>query len=98
MNTEMNVVKADPAGLVEYISTNLVKTPQEINITPVKGGGSLVLELRVNPEDIGTVIGKGGRIAKAIRTLLSSISAKKLVNEDGSVDSFKAINLEIIDE
>ena len=61
--------------LVEYIAKSLVDDPASVSIAVVEGDKSTVLELRVAPDDIGKVIGKHGRIAKAIRTILSASSA-----------------------
>lgn len=67
--------------LVEYIAKSLVDDPAAVTVNVVDGDKSTILELRVGPEDIGKVIGKHGRIAKAIRTLLSATagSASKRV-------------------
>ncbi|RME89373.1 MAG: KH domain-containing protein [Candidatus Hydrogenedentota bacterium] len=89
---------ADPIGLVEYIVRNLVRHPDEVKITPVYLDTSLILELRVNPSDLGAVIGKNGRIARAIRNALASIRDKKIIRDDGTELSFHRIQLEIIDE
>ena len=62
--------------LVEYIVKYLVDDPSSVNIAVVEGEKSTILELRVAPDDIGKVIGKHGRIAKAIRTVLQAASAK----------------------
>lgn len=62
--------------LVEYIVKNIVDVPEEVDVQEVEGERSTILELRVNPQDVGKVIGKQGRIAKAIRTILSA-SAKR---------------------
>ncbi len=93
-----SAVKADPVALVEYITRSLVKHPDDVAVVPIKGPSSLVLELRVHREDIGIVIGKGGRIAKAMRLLLNAISVKKVVLEDGTVERYSKIILEIVDE
>ena len=58
--------------LVEYIVKSLVDVPDEVSISVVEGEKSTILELRVASEDVGKVIGKQGRIAKAIRTILSA--------------------------
>jgi predicted RNA-binding protein YlqC (UPF0109 family) len=58
--------------LVEYIAKSLVDDPAAVSVAVVEGDKSTVLELRVAAEDIGKVIGKHGRIAKAIRTILSA--------------------------
>jgi predicted RNA-binding protein YlqC (UPF0109 family) len=62
--------------LVEYIVKSLVDDPASVAVTVLEGERSTVLELRVAPGDIGKVIGKQGRIAKAIRTVLQAATAK----------------------
>jgi len=62
--------------LVEYIVKSLVDEPGAVNIAVVEGEKSTILELRVAHDDIGKVIGKHGRIAKAIRTILQASTAK----------------------
>ena len=56
--------------LLLYIARNLVEHPDQVTVTEVKNGDELTLELRVAPEDMGKVIGRQGRIAKEIRTLV----------------------------
>jgi hypothetical protein len=58
--------------LVEYIVKSLVDQPEAVDIKVIEGEKSTILELRVAEGDIGKVIGKNGRIAKAIRTILSA--------------------------
>jgi predicted RNA-binding protein YlqC (UPF0109 family) len=89
---------SDPTALVEYIARSLVRHPKDVHVLPVKSPASLILELRVNKEDIGMIIGKGGRIAKAIRVLLNAISVKKIVLQDGREERYQKILLEIVDE
>jgi len=62
--------------LVEYIVKYLVDDPSLVNVAVVEGEKSTILELRVAQDDIGKVIGKHGRIAKAIRTVLQAAAAK----------------------
>jgi predicted RNA-binding protein YlqC (UPF0109 family) len=62
--------------LVEYIVKSLVDVPDEVSINVVEGEKSTILELKVASEDVGKVIGKQGRIAKAIRTILSASATK----------------------
>jgi predicted RNA-binding protein YlqC (UPF0109 family) len=62
--------------LVEYIAKTLVDDPSEVLVNQIEGEKSTILELRVAAEDLGKVIGKHGRIAKAIRTVLSASSTK----------------------
>jgi len=62
--------------LVEYIAKTLVDDPSEVVVNQIEGEKSTILELRVAADDLGKVIGKHGRIAKAIRTVLSASSTK----------------------
>ena len=55
--------------LVEFLVKSLVDNPDEVSVNMVEGEKSTILELRVASDDVGKVIGKQGRIAKAIRTL-----------------------------
>lgn len=73
--------------LVEYIAKSLVDDPDGVAVNMVEGEKSTILELRVSPDDIGKVIGKHGRIAKAVRTILSASATK----------TGKRIVLEILD-
>jgi hypothetical protein len=56
--------------LVEYVARSLVDEPDAVKVTQREAGRTTVLELTVAPEDTGKVIGREGRVAKAIRTLL----------------------------
>jgi predicted RNA-binding protein YlqC (UPF0109 family) len=62
--------------LLKRIVQALVDSPEQVEISEVDGDNVLVLELRVAKEDIGKVIGKKGRIAQAIRTILMAASGK----------------------
>ena len=62
--------------LITYIAKALVDKPDEVKVTEVEGDQTSVLELKVAKEDLGKVIGKQGRTARAMRTLLSAASAK----------------------
>lgn len=62
--------------LVKYIVTPIVEFPEQIDTREVESEKSTVIELRVAESDLGKVIGKQGRTAKAIRTLLSAASAR----------------------
>ena len=73
--------------LVEYISKSLVDDPDGVHVNTIEGEKSTILELKVSEGDIGKVIGKHGRIAKAIRTILSASATK----------SGKRVVLEILD-
>lgn len=58
--------------LVEIIAKSLVDDPDEVHVNEIQGEQDLILELRVAPEDMGKVIGKQGRVAKAIRTVVKA--------------------------
>ena len=62
--------------LVEVIARALVDHPDEVIVTETNNGKEIILELKVAPEDMGKVIGKQGRIAKAIRTVVKAAAAK----------------------
>lgn len=62
--------------LVDYIARSLVDEPDEVEVNMIEGEKSTILELKVSPSDIGKVIGKHGRIAKAIRTVLNAAATK----------------------
>lgn len=66
--------------LVEFIAKKLVAHPEDVQVRVIDGEDSQNLELRVHPEDMGRVIGRDGRTAKAIRTLLCAACAKADVN------------------
>ncbi len=73
--------------LVVYIAKSLVDDPDGVEVHMIEGEKSTILELKVSPDDIGKVIGKHGRIAKAIRTILSASATR----------TGKRIVLEILD-
>ena len=62
--------------LVEYIAKCLVDDPSGVVVNIIEGEKSTILELKVSDADIGKVIGKHGRIAKAVRTILSATATK----------------------
>ena len=72
--------------LVRYIARSLVEKPDAVDVREVETADSVVIELRVDADDMGKVIGKQGRIAKAIRTVVKA----------ASVNSPKPVVVEII--
>jgi uncharacterized protein len=62
--------------LISYIAQSLVDFPNEVIVSEVEGNQTTVLELKVAKEDLGKVIGKQGRTAQAMRTILSAVSSK----------------------
>jgi predicted RNA-binding protein YlqC (UPF0109 family) len=62
---------------LEYVVKGLVQKPEEITVSPVERNGVTVYELRMNPADVGRIIGRDGVTINAIRSLLTAGSAKK---------------------
>ena len=67
-------------ALVEYIVKSLVEKPEDVRIDEIRNENTSILELRVNENDLGKIIGKKGRIAKSIRTLLLASENRKRRN------------------
>jgi len=74
-------------GLVEFVAQSLVDQPDQVNVNKMQRGNTVQLELHVAKPDMGRVIGKDGRVANSIRTLLKVAAAR-----DGS-----RVNLDIVD-
>lgn len=73
--------------MVEYLAKSLVDHPEAVEVTQVEGDKSIILELRVEPSDMGKVIGRRGRVARAIRTIAKA----------AAVQDKKMIHVEIVD-
>ena len=69
--------------LVEFIAKALVDNPDEVSVNEVEGSQSIIIELKVASEDMGKIIGKQGRIAKAIRTV---VQASSYINDNKRID------------
>ncbi len=63
--------------LIEYVARSLVDDPTQVQVSQSRGSGKVHLELRVSKEDMGRVIGKGGRVANAMRVLLRVAAARE---------------------
>jgi len=74
LNSRMEVM--DMKDLIAYIAKALVDKPEEVVVTEIEGEQTSVIELKVAKEDLGKVIGKQGRTARAMRTILSASSTK----------------------
>ena len=72
--------------LVEYIAKSLVDDPSQVEVTEIRRGSSVILRLQVAQEDKGRVIGRSGRVANAMRSLLRVMGARQ----------GKRVNLEIV--
>jgi predicted RNA-binding protein YlqC (UPF0109 family) len=66
--------------LLEFLARALVDDPDQVTVTQVDGERSVILQLRVSPEDTGKVIGKNGRIAQALRTVIKAVATKEGMN------------------
>ena len=64
-------------AFLEYVVKGLVQKPEETTVTPIEKNGLTVYELRMNPSDVGRIIGRDGVTINAIRSLLTAGSAKK---------------------
>ncbi len=73
--------------LLLYIAQNLVDNPDAVTVTEIQNDNDTVLELRVAPDDMGKVIGRQGKIAKEIRTLVKSVAQRQ----------DKKVSVEIVD-
>ncbi len=73
--------------LLLYIAQNLVDNPDAVTVTEIENDNDTVFELRVAPEDMGKVIGRQGKIAKEIRTLVKSVAQRQ----------DKKVSVEIVD-
>ncbi|SCN21959.1 putative RNA-binding protein (contains KH domain) [Clostridium sp. N3C] len=79
MNSAQFSIGADQfmKELIEIIAKSLVDNPDMVQVNEIAGEQSVILELKVAPEDMGKVIGKQGRIAKAIRTVVKAAAVKE---------------------
>jgi predicted RNA-binding protein YlqC (UPF0109 family) len=75
------------AALVEYLARRLVDHPDQVSVEEVEEEDALVIRLRVASDDVGRVIGRGGRIARALRTIVRASAAR----------SDRRVLLEIVD-
>ena len=77
MDDQASSREVDMKDLLEYLAKALVDNPDRVEVTSVEGEKSIILQLRVDPEDVGKVIGKKGRIAQAMRTLIKASATKE---------------------
>jgi predicted RNA-binding protein YlqC (UPF0109 family) len=63
--------------LIEYIARSLVDDPSQVTVSEMEGPNSVIIELHVASEDMGRVIGRGGRVANSMRTLVRVLAAKE---------------------
>jgi predicted RNA-binding protein YlqC (UPF0109 family) len=68
---------SDMKDLLEYLAKALVDNPEDVHVEAIEGERSVILQLKVNNDDIGKVIGKQGRIAQALRTIVKATKQGK---------------------
>jgi predicted RNA-binding protein YlqC (UPF0109 family) len=76
-NNHSAAQEVDVKELLEYLARALVDSPESVEVTSVESEKSVILQLRVDPDDVGKVIGKRGRIAQAMRTLIKASATKE---------------------
>ena len=74
-SSRRNRVELSP--LVSYMAANLVDQPEMVGVKQIDADGSVILEVRVAPDDMGKVIGRHGRVARAMRTVVKAIAARQ---------------------
>lgn len=74
--------------LIEYIAKSLVDDPSSVDVTMTKNDNSIDITLKVASNDMGKVIGKQGRIAKAIRAILKAVSLKEDVKVNLEIEEY----------
>jgi predicted RNA-binding protein YlqC (UPF0109 family) len=73
--TDLMTDRADPEKLVRYLVTSLVDNPDDVKIEVKREEDSVLFEITLNPDDVGKVIGRQGRVIKAIRTLVRAAAS-----------------------
>lgn len=63
--------------ILQYIARYLVDDPEKVEVTTLEGQRAMILQLHVAPEDMGKIIGKSGRVAKALRTLIHAAALRE---------------------
>lgn len=75
-SAELTIGQERVVELLSFVVVNLVDHPQDVTIDIARSGDRDIYRVKVQPEDLGKVIGKGGQTARALRTLLSAVSAR----------------------
>ena len=76
MQGEMRMETTSLKDLVEFMAKSLVDSPDEVEVSEIAGEQTTVVELKVSKDDLGKVIGKQGRTARSMRTILNAASTK----------------------
>ncbi len=76
MATDVRRKRAELSSLVSYMATHLVDQPELVQVKQIDADDSVILEVRVAPDDMGKVIGRHGRVARALRTVTKAIAVR----------------------
>lgn len=79
-NEDLQSGAISPQGLISFICENLISKPEALKITEILGTEETVLEIRVDSDDVGKIIGKNGSVARSIRTLVSAMGNRADMN------------------
>lgn len=79
-NEDLQSGNVSPQGLISFICENLISKPEALKITEILGTEETVLEIRVDSDDVGKIIGKNGSVARSIRTLVSAMGNRADMN------------------
>ncbi|EHQ05855.1 KH domain-containing protein [Leptonema illini] len=77
---EMPAELISPQGLISFVCQNLISKPESLKISEIPGSEETVIEIRVDSDDVGKIIGKNGSVARSIRTLVSAMGSRSGVN------------------
>ena len=74
---QLNLLEDAMKEFVEFIVKKIVDSPDQVEVSFIEGKITAIIELRVAPEDVGKIIGKSGRTANALRTLVSAVASRQ---------------------
>ena len=74
---QLNLLEDAMKEFVEFIVKKIVDSPDQVEVSFIEGKSTAIIELRVAPEDVGKIIGKSGRTANALRTLVSAVASRQ---------------------
>ena len=77
---EMPAELVSPQGLISFVCQNLISKPESLKISEIPGSEETVIEIRVDSDDVGKIIGKNDSVARSIRTLVSAMGSRSGVN------------------
>jgi predicted RNA-binding protein YlqC (UPF0109 family) len=90
--------QARAAGLLEFLAKKLVSHPEHVVVRQSEGDRGPIIELEVDPDDLGKVIGRGGRVAQALRTLVRASAEGRVIVDIVDVDQVDAEDDDAVEE